>query len=52
MFDAELRVGIGGPPAVGELMLSDLWVGLEGERFFPVVEISATTRRPDRKPPL
>jgi hypothetical protein len=34
MFDAELRVGIGGPPAVGELMLSDLWVGLEGERFF------------------
>jgi hypothetical protein len=34
VFDTELRVGIGEPPAHNELSPDDLWVGLDGERFF------------------
>jgi lantibiotic biosynthesis protein len=34
IFDTELRIGIGGPPAPGEIAPDDLWVGLEGDRFF------------------
>jgi lantibiotic biosynthesis protein len=34
IFDTEIRVGIGGPPAQDEIAPDDLWVGLKDDRFF------------------
>lgn len=34
IFDREIRVGIGAPAGGAEIALDDLWVGIDGDRFF------------------